>query len=437
MADKSIVDLPQLSEVTDATLIPVYQPNSDNPAQKMPSSVFRNWAEDAVFPAAKMAQEASVTAVGAKTDAQSALVGVQNAIKNIPAGSTLIVNDLTTGGVSMALSAEMGKYIGSKLPLEGMRAAPALERAKLVQGSATSVEAKGWYRIATMATTDSAVFCVGNSYKTDGPSRLLFYVYPNSTKSSIVALSYTEPSARIITQIRVVLLGNGVYGVDVYYYRNTANTMYASAIAFSVSGTSSIDMAKWTAATEDSGLVTVSVKDMPSGSVLTDANGLLLDGSNAMTGVLNINPDSGDTALKLKTIVSTNRAYVAFQGVDGTLGCMGYNGVGVPTVYTDTAYPILHTGNKPSGSYTGNGSAAARTINTKGIGNTLMIYRDDGIVFALVTPNGALTVITREDIKMVGQIPAQQIKFVNGVLTIATINGNVNNNGNIFNYQVL
>lgn len=114
MADKSIVDLPQLSEVTDATLIPVYQPNSDNPAQKMPSSVFRNWAEDAVFPAAKMAQEASAVAVGAEAGAKQAWTGVQNAIKNIPAGATPIVNDLTTGGAKMALSAEQGKVLGQR-----------------------------------------------------------------------------------------------------------------------------------------------------------------------------------------------------------------------------------------------------------------------------------------------------------------------------------
>lgn len=55
---------------------------------------------------------AVASAVSAKDGAQNAYTGVQTAIKNIPAGSTPIVNDLTTGGTKMALSAEQGKVLG-------------------------------------------------------------------------------------------------------------------------------------------------------------------------------------------------------------------------------------------------------------------------------------------------------------------------------------
>lgn len=68
-------------------------------------------------------------AASAATAAQSALSGVQMAIKNIPEGSTPIVNDLATGGATMALSAEQGKVlwrrgVGANLVRNGYLADP-------------------------------------------------------------------------------------------------------------------------------------------------------------------------------------------------------------------------------------------------------------------------------------------------------------------------
>ena len=55
------------------------------------------------------------TAEQAAEAAENALEGVREAIENIPEGTaTPIVNDLTTGGESMALSAEMGKVLGQR-----------------------------------------------------------------------------------------------------------------------------------------------------------------------------------------------------------------------------------------------------------------------------------------------------------------------------------
>ena len=55
------------------------------------------------------------TAEQAAEAAESALEGVREAIENIPEGTaTPIVNDLATGGASMALSAEMGKVLGQR-----------------------------------------------------------------------------------------------------------------------------------------------------------------------------------------------------------------------------------------------------------------------------------------------------------------------------------
>lgn len=50
----------------------------------------------------------------ADTATAGALAGINNALSNLPEGDTLVINDLTTGGESVALSAEMGKTLGQR-----------------------------------------------------------------------------------------------------------------------------------------------------------------------------------------------------------------------------------------------------------------------------------------------------------------------------------
>lgn len=169
---------------------------------------------------------------------------------------------------------------------------------------------------------------------------------------------------------------------------------------------------------------------------------LPLDGSKSMTGALGVNNNYGNVN------ANANRAQLRFNPIPGdttqatSIGIYdGRNGLAsIARLYAvvngqETPYDILHTGNKPSASYTGNGSAASRTINTGGIGNAVLIWRDDNIVFAIATPAGALTLITN-DSKTVTALPHTSLKFVNGVITIA-YNGSCNSNGNTFYYQVL
>lgn len=114
MADKNIAELPEVAAVTDDTLIPVWQPGAADEAQSMTGQQFREFAEASVKPYSDSAVQAALTAAGCEAGAQQAWTGVQNAIKNIPAGSTPIVNDLNTGGATMALSAEQGKLLGRR-----------------------------------------------------------------------------------------------------------------------------------------------------------------------------------------------------------------------------------------------------------------------------------------------------------------------------------
>lgn len=104
MADKQISELPVAEKVTDETLLPVFQPGSVSPAQQMTGKQFREFGEATAAPYAALAQTAAETA-------QNALVGIREAVNNIPEGETPIVNDLTTGGATAALSAEMGKLL--------------------------------------------------------------------------------------------------------------------------------------------------------------------------------------------------------------------------------------------------------------------------------------------------------------------------------------
>ena len=87
--------------------------------------------------------------------------------------------------------------------------------------------------------------------------------------------------------------------------------------------------------------------------------------------------------------------------------------------------------NKPSGSYVGNGEES-RQINIGGIGNALLIWSDESLVFGgLVTPRGIMCF--RAGTFQVNDAD----RFENGVLYTNGKYVNLNNDGTIYNYQVL
>lgn len=124
-----------------------------------------------------------------------------------------------------------------------------------------------------------------------------------------------------------------------------------------------------------------------------------------------------------------------YRGVSGLLGYLGFNGENNPVFATKAGLlrPLLHTGNKPTGIYTGNGDATARTINTGGVGSTIAIYSASGGIMAIVTAGGS---ISSSAASMTG-ISGSEAKFVDGVLTLATTNSRLNANGITYTYQVL
>lgn len=97
------------------------------------------------------------------------------------------------------------------------------------------------------------------------------------------------------------------------------------------------------------------------------------------------------------------------------------------------AYIIHHTGNKPTGSYTGNGSATERTIDTGGVGNCVSIR--GGTLGAIVTTNGGMAWDANS-----GEMWAfsyTDASFVNGVLKLATNSFHLNDSTVTYSYQVL
>ena len=95
-----------------------------------------------------------------------------------------------------------------------------------------------------------------------------------------------------------------------------------------------------------------------------------------------------------------------------------------------STYQIFGEHNKPSGSYTGNGSATTRTINVGGIGNLLVIIGNGALTF--VTNGGGWTLLGGTTPKM-----NWNIGYSNGVLTLSTDDIYVNDNGTGFFYYVL
>lgn len=96
-------------------------------------------------------------------------------------------------------------------------------------------------------------------------------------------------------------------------------------------------------------------------------------------------------------------------------------------------YNIFGEHNKPYGSYTGNGSATTRTIDIGGIGELLCI-RGNGAT-ALVTDSGA--VLFTQSGTTITKLVGSEIKFENGILTIATNNTGLNKSGLVYNYRLL
>ena len=106
MADKEISNLPELEELTDDTLIPVYQPGSQNPAQSMSGAQFREFAEAAGLagaePVVSVAQDAANQATDEANRAVSGANRAEAAAKQVE--NMEIPNAIVSSGIGETVS---------------------------------------------------------------------------------------------------------------------------------------------------------------------------------------------------------------------------------------------------------------------------------------------------------------------------------------------
>ena len=407
MADKTVGMLENVPSLHDESLIPVEQSGE---LMHVTGKQFREFAEATVTPysdAARanaiLAEAARKDAQNAKTAAQSALSGVQNAIKNIPAGSTPIVNDLTTGGVTMALSAEMGKVLGWR-PNHNFidnwhLASPVNSRGQAEYASAggtvdrwTNANTDTITRITTRGLTVTGSLTGAGILRqiVDNPSELLGKTVTISCLLSNGELHFVsrtiaaEPGTSTITVAIVYLDGNSE-GRYMALLLTASGRLY---FQFRIPSGQSATIAA--AKLELGSIQTLVYKDADGNWVLSDT------------------PNKG--LERLKCVQSK---------ADSSDG------------YTDKT--VLHTGNKPSGSYTGNGAAASRVIDTGGIGNVIFIR--GGALGGIITTNGGIAWDASSG--NTKTFSASEAKFISGVITLATDSFYLNSSSITYYYQVL
>lgn len=142
------------------------------------------------------------------------------------------------------------------------------------------------------------------------------------------------------------------------------------------------------------------------------------------------------TPLGVNNTHATSTSVVLDYLLRGTrLGRMGFDGKDKP-VFIDSSNNVRrmhHEGNKPSGTYNGNGSATARTVATGGIGDMLLLYSDDMQKQAIVTPLGAFTFENNE----VNLYPKTKIYYTNGTLYLTNTELAFNKSGTTYTYRCI
>lgn len=98
---------------------------------------------------------------------------------------------------------------------------------------------------------------------------------------------------------------------------------------------------------------------------------------------------------------------------------------------TSSRYAIYGAHTKPWGSYTGNGSATVRQINTTGNGYACIVHSTSGT--CLVMARGAIRIGN----SVFSWLPSGQAYFKNGILYIASTDSALNTSGVSYSYEVL
>lgn len=170
------------------------------------------------------------------------------------------------------------------------------------------------------------------------------------------------------------------------------------------------------------------------------------DGTTTFNGTASGNlPLDGGTIKSTSNVpvvfntTNSNPNVLRFQRNGANLGHIGFVGVDEPTFINgagDKVKYLLHTGNKPTGTYTGNGDATQRTINTGGVGNWIAITNNSNASEVFISVNGGFG--KKHDgtnASTVGLV--NSCGFSNGNLQFWTDDYSINASGVTYTYQVL
>lgn len=464
MADKTIGNLPAASAIYDDDLFLLEQSGE---AKNLRGALYKAYL-----------QGFADAAEAASEEAAAALAGVRDAINNIPDGAaTPIVNDLTTGGTSMALSAEMGKVLGQRPNpnlLDNWYFVNPVNQRGQTEYSGTGYGIDRWrngmsasaHKIASSGliiykTSTRFEQLIENAEDFVGKTLTLSaLVVENTSTSNVTFGALVSGSSADTVVVRGGNVGcfsttfaakEGFEGVRFYTTSGFDGSVIILAAKLELGTQQTLahqdadgnwvlneipdyneQLLRCCMSTADSSDTYANNKRTPAA-----INAVPLDGSKAMTGGLSVNNGhgvvkAGNGSSQLEhypTAGSATTNIILGIRAKDTLDKIArlYHTVDNAT----TAYNILHTGNKPSGSYTGNGDATKRTIETGGIGSVCEIHSLKGK--ALVTYYGAI--VARGD--TVFNVDANNVNFRNGVLSILTTDDAFNANSTTYYYNVL
>lgn len=378
MADKEIVALPESTGVTDETLIPVYQPGAVDPAQKMTGAQFRAFAE----------------AVGALAGELAAAM-LQKGATFTPAF------DPATGILSW--TNDSGLPNPDPVQLGGVTS---------FNGRSGSI---------TPQSGDYTAADVGAI-----PAITVYYSADMSADDLVVPLALIPVSTSLNSELHAIVLGGYAY-VLTLFYQSVSTTSRRMQLGFS-----------YHTDTPKMAFRIYNANGWTTWRVFAYADYAVNKAGDTMTGVLSFRPSGVAGYSQLYKNASADGDYgtlLTDRDANGNLAALKIDASRsyARFVLGSTEHDILHTGNKPSGSYTGNGDATARTIDTGGVGSVVAIW--SGTQVALLTANGGFNFSSSSN--TVTGVANAAARFTNGKIVIATTANSVNANGIEYNYQVL
>ena len=407
MADTKIGDLTRATKLDDSSLLVAEQLNE---AVAVSGALLKSYAQEATRGFAESASADAATAAGAKTAAQSALAGVQAALNNLPAGDTLIVNDLTTGGTTAALSAEMGKVLGCRpnpnLLHNWYFANPVNQR------GAASYSSAGY-------TIDRWKIANDRLKVTPEAGGLKLERIATGAWTAIRQYFYQLEAGHYTVSALVSNLSNAEASLSVYKVAS------ASSATFNSSNRIGSD------SRTDAGMLTCSFDYTPDSALPYVAVTIGVPSATGVGGsfkVVAAKMERGDT----QTLAHWDGSEWVLNEIpdynEELLKCClskADSGDG----YSNKT--ILHTGNKPSGSYTGNGSTMEVSIG--GIGNALLLTNSVNGRSMIVMYAGAIG-ISGGNVVGYSWSAAQ---YVNGTLKLNSAEFDLNASGVTYKYEVL